>query len=73
MGVIPLVLASGAGAEVRHAMGVTVFAGMLGVTFFGLLLTPVFYVLLRKLTARGAAAPEPNRVRVGGPVEVGGV
>src|SRR3984885_6489402 len=42
MGVIPLVLAQGAGAEVRHAMGVTVFAGMLGVTFFGLLLTPVF-------------------------------
>ncbi len=50
MGVIPLVLAQGAGAEVRHAMGVTVFAGMLGVTFFGLLLTPVFFVLLRRLT-----------------------
>jgi hydrophobe/amphiphile efflux-1 (HAE1) family protein len=50
MGVIPLVLAQGAGAEVRHAMGVTVFAGMIGVTFFGLLLTPVFFVLLRRLT-----------------------
>ncbi len=50
MGVIPLVLAQGAGAEVRHAMGVTVFAGMIGVTFFGLLLTPVFFVLLRRLS-----------------------
>ena len=48
-GVIPLVLASGAGAEVRHTLGVVVFGGMLGVTFFGLLLTPVFYVLVRKL------------------------
>ncbi|MDO8697667.1 MAG: efflux RND transporter permease subunit, partial [Pseudomonas sp.] len=41
------VLSSGAGAEMRHAMGVAVFSGMLGVTFFGLLLTPVFYVLIR--------------------------
>ena len=49
MGVVPLVLASGAGAEMRHAMGIAVFSGMLGVTFFGLFLTPVFYVLLRKL------------------------
>ncbi len=47
MGVIPLVLSSGAGAEMRHAMGVAVFSGMLGVTLFGLFLTPVFYVLLR--------------------------
>src|SRR5690606_26371877 len=47
--VVPLVLASGAGAEVRHALGVAVFAGMLGVTAFGLFLTPVFYVALRKL------------------------
>ena len=47
MGVVPLVLSSGAGAEMRHAMGVAVFSGMLGVTFFGLLLTPVFYVLIR--------------------------
>jgi multidrug efflux pump len=47
MGVVPLVLAHGAGAEVRHAMGVTVFAGMIGVTGFGLLLTPLFYVLMR--------------------------
>lgn len=47
MGVVPLVLSTGAGAEMRHAMGVAVFSGMLGVTFFGLLLTPVFYVLIR--------------------------
>ncbi|PWU29521.1 multidrug efflux RND transporter permease subunit [Pseudomonas sp. RW407] len=48
MGVVPLVLSTGAGAEMRHAMGVAVFSGMLGVTFFGLLLTPVFYVLIRR-------------------------
>jgi multidrug efflux pump len=50
MGVLPLVLATGAGAEMRAAMGVAVFAGMIGVTAFGLFLTPVFYVLLRRLT-----------------------
>jgi multidrug efflux pump len=52
MGVVPLVLSQGAGAEMRHAMGVAVFFGMLGVTFFGLFLTPVFYVLLRMLEKR---------------------
>jgi multidrug efflux pump len=52
MGVVPLVLSSGAGAEMRHAMGVAVFSGMLGVTFFGLFLTPVFYVLMRTLEKR---------------------
>lgn len=50
MGVLPLVLSSGAGAEMRHAMGVAVFSGMIGVTAFGLFLTPVFYVTLRRLT-----------------------
>lgn len=50
MGVLPLVLSSGAGSETRRAMGVAVFFGMLGVTFFGLMLTPVFYVVLRKLS-----------------------
>jgi multidrug efflux pump len=50
MGVVPLVLSFGAGAEMRHAMGVAVFFGMLGVTFFGLFLTPVFYLLLRGLS-----------------------
>lgn len=52
MGVIPLVFSHGAGSEMRHAMGVAVFAGMLGVTLFGLFLTPVFYVLLRALAKR---------------------
>jgi multidrug efflux pump len=52
MGVVPLVTSSGAGSEMRHAMGVAVFSGMLGVTLFGLFLTPVFYVLLRSLSGR---------------------
>ena len=55
-GTIPLVFSHGAGAEVRSATGITVFGGMLGVTLFGLFLTPVFYVALRKLVTRGAAA-----------------
>jgi multidrug efflux pump len=49
MGVWPLVTASGAGAELRHATGIAVFAGMIGVTVFGLVLTPVFYVVLRTI------------------------
>ena len=52
MGVLPMAVSSGAGAEMRNAMGIAVFAGMLGVTFFGLFLTPVFYVVLRKLELR---------------------
>jgi multidrug efflux pump len=67
MGVYPLVSSRGAGSEMRHAMGVAVFAGMIGVTFFGLLLTPVFFTTLRKLGAKKrdaepfheAAAPAP--------------
>jgi multidrug efflux pump len=58
MGVVPLVFSTGAGSEMRHAMGVAVFAGMLGVTLFGLFLTPVFYVLLRLLAQRLAGAPK---------------
>jgi len=52
MGVVPLVYSSGAGSEMRHAMGIAVFFGMLGVTLFGLFLTPVFYVTLRTLNPR---------------------
>jgi multidrug efflux pump len=59
MGVIPLVLSSGAGAEMRHAMGVAVFSGMLGVTLFGLVLTPVFYYLVRRLRRRDARYAAP--------------
>ncbi len=47
LGVVPLVIASGPGAEMRQALGTAVFFGMLGVTFFGLFLTPVFYVAIR--------------------------
>ena len=50
LGVVPLALASGAGYELRRALGTAVFSGMLGVTFFGLLLTPVFYVVIRRFT-----------------------
>jgi Cu/Ag efflux pump CusA len=55
-GVVPLVIATGAGAEMRQALGTAVFFGMIGVTLFGLLLTPVFYVAVRRLVAhvRGA-------------------
>ncbi|MEH3085029.1 MAG: multidrug efflux RND transporter permease subunit [Xylophilus ampelinus] len=78
MGVLPLVLATGAGAEMRSAMGVAVFAGMVGVTAFGLFLTPVFYVALRRLAGNrplhhhGAAplaeegAPPPAAAHGGG-------
>jgi hydrophobe/amphiphile efflux-1 (HAE1) family protein len=68
LGVVPLYLAVGAGAEMRIALGTAVFWGMIGVTLFGLIFTPVFYVVVRKLTgrklvARGAAvagtAPQP--------------
>lgn len=54
-GAVPLLVGTGAGSEVRHATGVTVFGGMLGVTVFGLFLTPVFYVVMRKL---GATIPD---------------
>ena len=61
MGVIPLVLSTGAGSEMRRAIGVAVFFGMLGVTFFGLVLTPVFYVVIRRFVEgrelQKAAAP----------------
>jgi len=56
-GVFPLVVSTGAGAEMRRAMGLAVFAGMIGVTFFGLFLTPVFYVVLEKLGVRKPVTP----------------
>ena len=57
-GVFPLVISTGAGAEMRRAMGVAVFSGMIGVTLFGLFLTPVFYVVLMKLGVK-KTAPKP--------------
>jgi multidrug efflux pump len=68
MGVLPLVFSSGAGSEMRHAMGVAVFSGMLGVTFFGLVLTPVFYVVIQSVVERRrrrTAAEQPVEPRTG--------
>jgi HAE1 family hydrophobic/amphiphilic exporter-1 len=57
LGVVPLVIATGAGAEMRQALGTAVFFGMLGVTVFGLLFTPVFYLLVRWLGTRKQTMP----------------
>ncbi len=59
LGVLPLTIATGAGAEMRQSLGVAVFYGMLGVTVFGLLFTPVFYVVARALARRRQPAPTP--------------
>ncbi len=65
LGVVPLVLATGAGAEMRQALGTAVFFGMLGVTLFGLMFTPVFYVMIRWIANRGSGEfPPPERGRV---------
>ena len=63
-GVFPLVVAHGAGAEMRQAMGVAVFSGMIGVTLFGLFLTPVFFVTLMKLGFKHKAADPAARPRL---------
>ena len=57
LGVVPLALAVGAGAEMRTALGIAVFAGMLGVTIFGIFLTPVFYYVIVRLFGSKVAAP----------------
>jgi len=62
MGVLPLATATGAGQEVRRAMGAAVFSGMIGVTVFGLMLTPVFYVLLRRDRVADPVLPAPEEV-----------
>ncbi len=59
LGVVPLVISKGAGAEMRQALGTAVFYGMLGVTGFGLFLTPVFYVVIRKLTGKSKSLAPP--------------
>ena len=77
MGVLPLVLSTGAGSEMRKAMGVAVFAGMIGVTAFGLFLTPVFYVVLRRMAGNrpltqhgeGTMSPSPSQAA---PAALGG-
>jgi hydrophobe/amphiphile efflux-1 (HAE1) family protein len=65
LGVVPLVFATGAGAEMRQSLGTAVFSGMIGVTFFGLIFTPVFYVLVRKFASKrlGAPADSPSPPR----------
>ncbi len=74
-GVFPLVIAHGAGAEMRQAMGVAVFSGMIGVTLFGLFLTPVFYVTLMNfgLKKKPAAAPESKGPALGASGAVAGI
>ena len=69
LGVVPLVIATGAGAEMRQVLGTAVFAGMIGVTFFGIFLTPVFFSVIEKLTGRGnkpvpadSVSPVPEEV-----------
>ncbi len=60
LGVVPLVLATGAGAEMRQSLGTAVFSGMLGVTLFGLIFTPVFYVLTSRFAGRRGQAAHPE-------------
>ncbi len=70
LGVIPLVTASGAGAEMRQSLGTAVFAGMLGVTGFGLIFTPVFYAVIRRVfRGRRRTAQAPSRGGLGAPAE----
>jgi HAE1 family hydrophobic/amphiphilic exporter-1 len=61
LGVLPLVIATGAGAEMRQSLGTAVFYGMIGVTFFGLIFTPVFYIVMRKFARRRRAHEAPRR------------
>jgi multidrug efflux pump len=72
-GVIPLILGSGAGSEMRRAMGIAVFSGMVGVTVFGIFLTPVFYVLLRKGTERRRVRAAQMRAAVDAAAHAPGV
>ncbi|MEM6355523.1 MAG: multidrug efflux RND transporter permease subunit [Pseudomonadota bacterium] len=66
LGVVPLMLATGAGAEMRQSLGVSVFSGMLGVTLFGLLFTPVFYVAVRSIEERLRGRRAPLVTQIGG-------
>jgi AcrB/AcrD/AcrF family/Outer membrane efflux protein len=70
LGVVPLFVAKGAGAEMLRALGTSVFSGMLGVTWFGLVLTPVFYVVIRWFVERKREKPEPSSNHVGTVVAV---
>ena len=63
LGVLPLVIATGAGAEMRQSLGTAVFFGMIGVTIFGLIFTPVFYVVVRKFAAKPQASNQAASLR----------
>ena len=60
--VLPLVISTGSGSEMRQAVGVAVFFGMLGVTLFGLMFTPIFYMVVRNLADRSSAKKKPEAV-----------
>jgi multidrug efflux pump len=62
LGVLPLVIANGAGAEMDQALGTAVFAGMIGVTFFGILFTPIFFSLIMKIFGRTAKKQRPKPI-----------
>jgi multidrug efflux pump subunit AcrB len=62
LGVAPLVVATGAGAEMRQSLGTAVFFGMLGVTGFGLLFTPVFYTLVRRIGGKKPTTSRPTTI-----------
>ncbi len=66
LGVVPLVLATGAGAEMRYTLGLSVFSGMLGVTVFGIFFTPVFYYVVRWFTGNLSTAPVTETITPGG-------
>jgi multidrug efflux pump subunit AcrB len=71
LGVLPLVIAKGAGAEMDQALGTAVFAGMIGVTFFGIFLTPVFFSVIMKIFARTPKKKQrsiEHQVRIENPV-----
>lgn len=70
LGVLPLVISQGAGAEMRRTLGTAVFAGMLGVTLFGIFLTPVFFYVIRRISGPGkSSAPPPHEMKVQPPHE----
>jgi multidrug efflux pump subunit AcrB len=73
LGVFPLVIAEGAGHEMRRTLGMAVFAGMIGVTLFGLFLTPVFFYVVRSLVCRRSPAGKPAPVAADGPSPPHGV
>jgi len=70
LGVVPLVIGTGAGAEMRRTLGTAVFSGMLGVTIFGVILTPVFYYVVDRLAGKAASAPpETAHASTGPPLD----